>query len=226
VAKSDLVLAAEWHPLASFIVQLLVAAGTLALAGVTALLAFKTRGMEQAAKDALEVGVRPLLADPNPTHSSSGRLESLLFGAPGRISLDVPHGELWYDFNKDESLAHFSVAFENVGSGVAGILGARVLPQNPGDVYVSRKVVPVGALLRVNVSVLHAGFNDTERFKTRRWAFEHVFVEVTYASTYGGDQFTATAEIAQYETQAPFVQSISVKRLKDGAVIVAGRGLY
>jgi hypothetical protein len=178
--------------------------------------------MEHVAKDALLVGVRPLLADP--TLASDNSAETLIFGAPGRISPDVPYGKLWFDFNEDGTLAHFSVPFENVGSGVAGVSSARVVPNPNGDVYVSRKFVPVGALLRVNVSVLHPN-TDTEQFQSDRWAVNGVLVHVDYTSSYDGEKFTATADIRQYATQDPFVQSITIAS-KDGTVVVSGQSLY
>jgi hypothetical protein len=215
----------EWHPAWAFFVQVMVALGTLGLAVATVILALKTRGMERVAQEALEVGARPLLVDPSPSQSSKAT-ERLQFGAPGRISPDVPYGQLWYQLDeRDHSCSHFSVAFENVGGGVAAIRAWRVTPSAPGDKYVSRKFVPVGALLRVNVSVLQH-MPGSEQFSDGWWAMNGVSVEVDYTSTYGGEEFTSIAEIRQYATQGPFVQTITVKRKSDGAVLAEGRGLY
>ncbi len=105
------------------------------------------------ALSALSVGIRPLLADPRPAGFADFQEEKLLFGAPGRISPTVPWGNLWWEEDGDGSVRHFSVAFENIGSGPAAIVAWRTNPEIPGSLYVSRKFVPVGSLLRLNVSV-------------------------------------------------------------------------
>jgi hypothetical protein len=105
-----------WHPGWQFVVELLVAVGTLSLAAVTFSLVRRTAGMVDVSERALSVGIRPLLADPRPAGFSDFQDEQLLFGAPGRISPTVPWGQLWWQSNSDGSVPYFSVAFENIGA--------------------------------------------------------------------------------------------------------------
>ena len=117
----------QWHPGWQFVVELLVAVGTLSLAAVTLFLVIRTSGIVEVSERALSVGLRPLLADPRPAGFSDTQQEQLLFGAPDRISPTVPWGRLWWDHLPDGSVPHFSVAFENIGSGPAAIVGWRTL---------------------------------------------------------------------------------------------------
>ena len=229
-----------WHPGWSFVIEALVAGGTLSLAGVTFVLATRTQGMETQTKkmaeatktaaeaqgEAIALSVRPFLADPSPRGFTSID-EELLFGAPGRISVRVQRGTFWSDDSDDGGIDHFSLAFENVGTGVAAIVDARTDPSFPGDVYVSRKFVPVGSLVRVNVSVLkHLSGTGTERFSTHWWAMDGISVIIEYTDTNGGDATSSRAEIRQYATQAPFVQEIIVSRLSDGMPLAIGKSSY
>jgi hypothetical protein len=173
----------------------------------------------------LNLGIRPLLADPRPAGFSDIQEEQLLFGAPGRISPTVPWGKLWWDRQPDGSVSHFSVAFENIGSGPAAIVAWRTTPGFNGDVYVSRKFVPVGSLLRVNVSVLTA-MPGAERFKDHWWAMEGIEVIIDYTDTNGGEILTSTASIRQYATQGPTVQQIEITRKSDGQVLATGKSSY
>lgn len=213
-----------WHPAWQFVAEILVAPGTLGLAGATLALVSKSRGMMQVSQRALEAGVRPLLADPQFVDASRPD-ETLLFGAPGRISPSVPYGSLFHDQMADGGVSHFSVAFENVGSGVAAIHGWRTEPNLPGDVYASRKFVPVGSLLRINVSVLR-GMPGAERFDDQWWAMDGIDIIVEYSDTYGGHTLISTASIRQYATQGPFVQGITVQKVTDGVVIASGTSSY
>jgi hypothetical protein len=213
-----------WHPGWQLLVEILVAVGTLGLAGVTLGLVIKTKGMVDVSRVAFELSVRPFLADPRPAESRTQQ-ETILFGAPGRISPSVPYGSLFWDRGVGGGVDHFSVAFENVGTGVAAILGWRTEPALPGDIYASRKFVPVGSLLRINVSVLH-GLPGAERFVDQWWAMEGVEVIVEYSDTSGGEVLTSTASIRQYATQGPFVQQIALRRKSDGKLLAEGRSSY
>jgi hypothetical protein len=214
----------DWHPIWQFLVQALVAAGTLGLAVVTTVLVLKTKGMVEVSRRALEIGVRPLLADPRPAGPEAPE-ETLLFGAPGRISPSVRQGSIFWNSTKDGGVSHFSVAFENVGEGVAAIAAWRTEPELPGDVYASRKFVPVGSLLRINVSVLR-GLPGAEPFADQWWAMGGIDVVVDYSDTCGGELLTSIAAIRQYATQGPFVQEITVRRKSDGQLLAAGRSSY
>jgi hypothetical protein len=212
-----------WHPAWELAIQILVALGTLSLAVVTLALVLKTRGMVEVAQSQLELGIRPLLVDPSPRLEDEPP-ERLLFGAPGRISPSVPAGELFWQENGTGGVSHFSVAFENLGSGIAAVRAWRTNPLIPGNVYVSRNFVPVGTLLRVNISVLPGPM--AERFKDHWWAIDGIDVEVDYTSMSDGEILTSVASIKQYATQGPFVQEVKVFRQSDGRVIAEGRGSY
>lgn len=214
----------DWHPGWAFAVQVLVAVGTLSLAVVTLVLALKTKGMVDVSRKALEVGVQPLLADPRPATPGTPD-EQLLFGAPGRISPVVPHGRLYWEHDDDGEVSYFSVAFENIGSGVAAISAARIDPSIPGSIYISRKFVPVGALLRLNVSVLRV-LAGAEQFKDHWWAMRGIEVSVDYSDIAGGEMLTSTASIRQFAVQDPFVQEITVQRKATGEVLTRGTSSY
>jgi hypothetical protein len=213
----------QWHPGWQFVVELLVALGTLSLAAVTLFLALRTARMVHVSERTLSGGIRPLLADPTPAGPDT-QDEQLLFGAPGRISPTVPWGKVWWESNPDGSVYHFSVAFENIGSGPAAIVAWRT-SLNAGEVYVSRKFVPVGSLLRVNVSLLLTG-PDVDRFKSQWWAMKGINVIVDYTDTNGGEVLTSTATIRQHVTQGPTVQQITIARKSDGRVLATGESSY
>jgi hypothetical protein len=213
----------QLHPGWQFVVELLVALGTLSLAAVTLFLVRRTARMVQVSERTLSVGIRPLLADPRPP-AADAQDEQLLFGAPGRISPTVPWGKLWWKDRPDGSVYYFSVAFENIGSGPAAIVAWRT-SLNVGDVYVSRKFVPVGSLLRVNVSLLLTG-SDVDRFKSQWWAMKGINVIVDYTDTDGGEVLTSTATIRRHATQGPTVQQITITRKSDGRVLATGESSY
>jgi hypothetical protein len=213
----------QWHPVWQFVVEVLVAVGTISLAAMTLFLVLRIVGIVRVSERTRSVGVRPLLADPRPAGADT-QDEQLLFGAPSQISPTVPWGKLWWKDNSDGSVYHFSVAFENIGSGPAAIVGWRT-SLNTGDVYVSRKFVPVGSLLRVNVSLLLTG-PDIDRFKSQWWAMKGINVIVEYTDTNGGEVLTSTATIRQLEAQEPAVQQITIARKSDGRVLATGRSSY
>lgn len=213
-----------WHPGWTFAVQVLVAAGTLGLAAVTLVLVLKTKGMVDVSRKALEVGVQPLLADPRPPVPGTPD-EQIQFGAPGRISPTVPYGRLYWKADEAGGVSHFSLAFENIGAGVAAIHAARTEPSIPGDIYISRKFVPVGALLRLNVSI-QGILPGGERFKDQWWAMEGIEVSVDYSDVAGGEILTSTASIRQFAVQGPFVQAITVRRSYSGEILARGQSSY
>ena len=215
----------QWHPGWEFTVQVLVALGTLGLAAVTLALVLKTKGMVEVTQSTFRVGIRPLLADPRPPGFAETQEEKLLFGPPGRISPTVAWGKLWYEAADDGSVRHFSVAFENVGAGSAAIVACRTVPELPGSIHVSRKFVPIGTLLRVNVSV-HAEMQGGEPFRDQWWAMGGISVMVDYTDTDGGETLMSTAIIRQYATQGPFVQEITITRKSDGRVLATGQSSY
>jgi hypothetical protein len=216
----------QWHPGWEFTVQVLVALGTLGLAAVTLALVLKTKGMVETTEYAFRVSIRPLLADPKPAGFTETQDERLLFGPPGRISPVVQWGKLWWESSEDDrSVRHFSVAFENIGTGPAAVVACRTIPEIPGSLSLSRKFVPVGTLLRVNVSV-HPEMPGGEPFKDQWWAMGKISVAVDYTDTDGGELFTSTAVIGQYATQGPFVEKITITRDSDGSVLATGESSY
>ena len=125
---------------------------TLVLASVTAGLVVVTFLQARLARNGLDQSIRPLLPDPLP-RPATAEPEVLLFGNPGRDSVSVLQGRFYFSKAGGGGFK-LSVAFENIGAGVATILGARTEPSVLGSVYVSRKFAPVGALVRVNVSIM------------------------------------------------------------------------
>jgi hypothetical protein len=90
---------------------------------------------------------------------------------------------------------------------------------------VSRKFVPIGSLLRVNVSI-NLGMPQSDRFKSQWWAVDGIDVSVDYKDTNGGELFTSTATIRQYATQGPTVQQITITRKSDGYMLATGESSY
>ncbi|MDG7000321.1 MAG: hypothetical protein JRN15_14555 [Nitrososphaerota archaeon] len=213
-----------WHPAWIFAVDVLVAAGTLGLAAITFMLSLKTKEMAEASRKASQLSVQPLLADPRLPISEASE-EQILFGAPGRISPKVPYGKLFYHKDKDGRVSHFSLAFENIGAGTAAIHSAKVEPPIPGDIYISRKFVPVGSLLRVNVSVL-PGLPGSKQFEGHWWAMEGIEISVDYSDVAGGETLTSTASIRQYAVQDPFVREITIRRAASGEILAIGQSSY
>jgi hypothetical protein len=198
---------------------LVVACGTAALALVT----FWQVGLS---RSSLELSTRPFLADPSPDTSALGH-DDLLFGAPGRISVKVQRGELFY--RADESGAFYlSISLENIGAGVAAIVGAEIDPSVVGDIYVSRRFVPVGGHLRINVAVL-TEIEGAERFKEFWWAMGGVSVIVRYTDAKGEQPMRTQARIIQAATRSPFVDEIAVfrdRKWRKPKPVAVGRGSY
>src|SRR3954452_23175632 len=92
-----------------------VAVATLALVGVTAILALATFWLARVARRSLDTSARPLLVDPGRRDQTED--EDILFGAPGRISATVRRGELFFQQYETGNF-HLSVAFQNIGPGV------------------------------------------------------------------------------------------------------------
>jgi hypothetical protein len=142
-------------------------AATLVVALVTLVLALVTYRLVQVDSRALDLSVRPLLGDP----PAPGDLQEVIqFGAPGRDSVSVPAGQFYFN-QPGGGIFQVSAALRNIGTGVAAIQKAWTDPSVPGSVEVSRKFVPVGEHVRVNVSVL-TDSPGGERFGQFFWAAE------------------------------------------------------
>jgi hypothetical protein len=200
-----------------------VTVATLMLAALTAGLVVVTYLQGRLARRELELSIRPLLVNPGHELADEG-LDRILFGAPGRISVEVPRGELFYRGSGSKNF-YLSVAFENIGAGAAAIIDARTEPSFPGQVYVSRTFVPVGSLVRVNVSVL-VGEPGTERFENEWWAMDGPVVIVRYSDTNGGQVMVSRATIKQYATMGPHIEELTVCSGNGQRVIAHGRGSY
>jgi hypothetical protein len=202
---------------------LVVAVGTVGLAFVTLLLVRATRS-------SLDLSIRPFLADPRPT-SKSDEKEQLLFGAPGRISAEVARGALYwlggYDENtgEDTAVTNLSVAFENIGAGVAAIVDAEIDPPVSGDVYTSRRFVPVVGIVRVNASIQAL---PESKYKGHFWVRmpEGVSVAIRYTDANGRQPLVSKATIKQYATKGPLVEQVAVYCEGESEPIVVGRGSY
>ena len=199
------------------------ATATLIVAVVTGGLVLVTLLQVALSRRALDQSIRPLLADPTRNLEAS-LTEHVLFGAPGRDSVAVQPGSFY--LNRTEGMLQISVPFENVGAGVAIITGAQTTPAS-GEVYISRGFVPVGSSVRINISIL-LGLKTTEQFEMDgSWAYDGYSVIVDYTDASGKQKRSSRAEIRQYATQGPFVQSISVsERRLLRTVTTTGRVSY
>ena len=193
---------------------------TLVVAVGTVTLALVTYTQVRLSRRSLDLSIRPLLADATPHADAT---ENLLFGAPGRISVTVPRGALFYR-GDGESTFHISVAFENIGAGVAAIEGGEMDP-SIGDVYVSRKFVPVGEVVRVNVAIL-TSVPGAERFNDFWWAMDRVTVSIRYTDANGKQPLVSRAVIGQAAVKGPWVEEIAVYRDGDGQPLAVGRSSY
>lgn len=194
---------------------LVVALGTLALAAVTYQLA-------ATGKKTLETSIRPLLVDPRPA-SATDRKDMIQFGPPGRRNLEAPRGQLSYETNAGGLVV--SIAFENVGAGVAAIEKAETDPSVLGTVFVSRKFVPVGEIVRVNVSILVGG-DHGDRFAKDTWAMEDFAITISYTDAEGGQPCRSRASFRQFATQGPFVEKIEIFQDGNSLPVATGQGSY
>jgi hypothetical protein len=187
-------------PLATFV----VAAVTLGLVIVT----WRQSGT---ARRALELSTRPLLADPAPVVRE--RDEYLQFGAPYRRSVNVQENA-FYLYDADGKF-EVSVPFRNIGAGSAVITDATIEPGAPGDVLYSRKFVPPGEHVRVNISILLV--TDDARDLLDAWSdgFGAFSVTIAYTDAEGGQKLLSRADIRGYATHGPFVERIAITRQGD-----------
>jgi len=202
---------------------------TLAIAVVTVFLVLVTGGVVLATlglvaatfyqghltRTSLDLSIRPLLADPRPDLGAPP--DVVLFGAPGRQSFNVAVGVLW--MNGDGS--QISLPFRNVGAGVAVITSATTEPDVTGEVNVSRKFVPVGEHVRVNVSRMSAK-GDAARVGPG-WAYPGFALLIHYTDVSGGQPLISRAEFRQYATQGPFVETISIFKAHEPKPFVVSR---
>lgn len=180
---------------------------TLIVAAVTGGLVLVTLSQVLLSRRALDQSIRPLLADPTRSQDDSDT-EKILFGAPGRDSPDVVRGRFY--LHRTSEMLQLSIPFENVGAGVAVITGAHTEPGS-GECKISRGFVPVGATVRINISIL-LGMEKTKIFESKgSWAYDGFKVIIEYTDARGKQSRTTTAEIRQYATQGPFVQHVSVQ---------------
>lgn len=202
----------------TWLVTVVVAAANVLLVLVTFYQVLVTRRM-------LALSVRPLLVDPY-QEKDNPEEETAIFGAPGRAAIKVPKGQLYYT-QPSEGIFYLSVAFQNVGPGIAAITKAYTAPSILGDIKISRRFVPTNGLVRINVSVL-LGLPGTKRFSTQLWATEGLSVFVEYTDSTGEQRLASEAVIKQYATSAPFVKEVVVYELKrrHKRQISRGRGGY
>jgi hypothetical protein len=190
---------------------------SLVIGAVTLLLVVATFRQGQLAHQSLARSIRPLLADAIEMGTEPA-VEYVQFGAPGRDGVRVPPGSLYFD-NAGGKL-QVSVPFRNIGAGVAVITGATTTRVEGGSVVVTRKFVPVGELVRVNVSLVVGESDDP--LATQWWAMEGFNVSVDYSDAEGAQPLTSRAEIRQYATHGPFIERIAVFRKGETQPFVVG----
>ncbi len=174
------------------------------------------------ASRAQELAIRPLLADPRPADPGAPT-DFVQFGAPGRARIAIRPGSFYW--KQEESSFQLSISVENVGAGVAVIQGATMQPPAAGDIRVSRKLVPVGTLVRVSASIL-LGPPESEQFRGQWWAMDGVYVAIEYSDADGGQTLISRAEIRQYATQGPYIERIAIFHKGDVEPIVEGHSSY
>ncbi len=191
---------------------------TFLLALVTLGLVLATVRQLRISGRALQLSIRPLLGDPQPLDPAD--TETIQFGAPGRNSVEIAVGDFYCHAAND--IFQLSVAFRNIGAGVAAIQSATTDPQIPGDVLVSRKFVPVGEHVRANISILTATETGT-RFADQFWALDGFTVSINYSDTQGTQALTSRAHIKQTATHTPWIAEISIHKAGKSKALVIGR---
>jgi|SRR5665213_3154513 len=199
-----------------------VTVATIILAVATFGVVLVTYGQLRLARAAAQIATRPLLVDPTPQIAPVPQ-ETILFGAPGRISPTVGLGELFYA--QGPGTFHLSVAFENAGAGVAAIVGADTEPHFDCDTYVSRRFVPPGSTVRVNIAILTT-IAGNEQFDDHWWAMDPLALVIKYTDANGGQPMTSKALFTQAATRAPYVSKVEVYRGRKQELLTTGIGSY
>jgi hypothetical protein len=195
---------------------------TFVLALATAGLVLVAYRQMRLARAGTELSVRPLLVDPSPLVEPVPQ-ETILFGAPGRISPAVGVGALFSQ--SSDGAFHLSVPFENAGGGVAAIQGASIEPEVDADIKVSRRFVRPGATVRVNISVL-TQLPGAARFRDQWWAMEPLAVSVSYTDASGRQPMVSKAVFTQAATQGPWISRIEVYHGRRRRMLTTGTGSY
>ncbi|MGH9015360.1 MAG: tyrosine-type recombinase/integrase [Acidimicrobiia bacterium] len=177
---------------------LVVAAGTLGLAGVALY-----QGL--LARRSLALSIRPLLADAVPDETVQ---ETVHFGAPGRFDRVLPLNDFYID--EDAGLFQCSIAFRNVGAGVAVVNSASAESALLGNVVVSKKFVPPGECVRVSVSA-HADPPDPLVDAYHAGAFT---LSISYSDADGRQKLVSDARIETYATSGTTVRRITVRKAR------------
>lgn len=178
--------------------------GTLVLAAATLLLVVVTWRQTTYTRRAVQLSVRPLLADDEVR--LDGLRELVTFGAPERQTVSLAVGALHYD-DTDDTL-QVSVSLRNVGTGAALISGARLDPE-AGDVQVSQMLVPPGGRMRVNASAHLSDMNKELTTSIRESG--HVAVIVSYTDASGVQPTQTRADIQVFATMGPVLESVSLQ---------------
>jgi hypothetical protein len=196
-----------------------VAVSTLALVLVTLGLVVVTGVQLVLSRRDVELSVRPLLAEA-PEPAADGPPEAVTFGAPGRDTVLIRDGEFWFDRPEQgrSGNVQVSVAFRNVGNGLAVIVGAGTEPEVTGSRKTSRMYVPVGETVRVNVSTLvEDNGDDTERW----WHYANLAVFVRYTDADGKQPLTTKALVREYAVHEPHVERVEIWRDGDDKPFIA-----
>lgn len=192
-----------------------IALGALAIATVgTALIV-----MQYAlTRRSLDLSVRPLLAEADPPHTGPDDAETIQFGAPGRNAVKVPLASFYANTDGTQ----ISVPFRNIGAGAAVITKCATTPAAGGDVSATRKFVPTGEYVRVNVSRIPR-IVQGKPTQDQWWAMEGFIVSVDYTDSAGRQAMTSRAEIRQYATKGPFIEVISIFKKGRSRPLVVSR---
>ncbi len=123
----------------------------------------------------------------------------------------------------DEKGFRVSLSFRNIGAGVAVIIGATAEPAVEGEIYVDRKFVPVGELVRVNVTRGGSMTSGTKVATGPWWAMSTFAVLIRYTDAAGAQAMVSRAEFKQYPTKGPYVETIRVFEKGKSEPFIVGR---
>jgi hypothetical protein len=180
---------------------------TFVVAGVTLALVLVTGVQVRLSRSAFQMTIRPLLAE-NPPRPEAPT-EWVAFLAPPIGGVEIPEHEFYWSFDDDLKRTEVSVPFRNIGSGVAVVTSAAVQPVVEGAyITTSRKFVPPGEHVRVNVSAM-ANFPSDPLPLHPYGSFS---VIIGYSDADGGQHLLSRADIHSDERHDPYVRQIAILR--------------
>lgn len=159
-------------------------------------------------RDAFMLSTRPLLAD---APEEGGPTECVQFGAPGRHQVNVSKHGFFFEKSYEGTLL-CSVPFRNIGAGVAVILDVSVTPTPLGEVFYTRKFVPDGAFVRVNICAHNDPSMADPLMEACKEGGGGFAVTITYSDADGRQKLITRANLQEYATSPMSVRQVAVLR--------------